>query len=46
MLLSWLTENQPDILCLQETKQVNEKFEHDAFSANWLPLLSQWSEDL
>lgn len=32
-VISWLTENQPDILCLQETKQVNEKFEHDAFSA-------------
>jgi exodeoxyribonuclease-3 len=32
-VISWLTENQPDVLCLQETKQVNEKFEHDAFSA-------------
>ena len=32
-VISWLIENQPDILCLQETKQVNEKFEHDAFSA-------------
>ena len=32
-VISWLTENQPDVLCLQETKQVNEKFEHDAFSS-------------
>jgi len=31
-VIDWITEHQPDILCLQETKQVNDKFQHDAFS--------------
>ena len=31
-VIDWITEHKPDILCLQETKQVNDKFEHDAFS--------------
>jgi exodeoxyribonuclease-3 len=31
-VIDWVIQNQPDILCLQETKQVNEKFQHDAFS--------------
>ena len=26
----WSAENQPDILCLQETKTIDEKFPHDA----------------
>ena len=29
----WLGLQQPDVLCLQETKQSNEKFPHDAFSS-------------
>lgn len=31
-VIDWIKEHQPDILCLQETKQVNDKFQHDAFS--------------
>ena len=31
-MVDWLVENQPDILCLQETKQVNDKFEHEVFT--------------
>ena len=35
-VLEWLDKNQPDILCLQETKQNNDKFPHDEFkSLNW-----------
>jgi len=32
-VIDWIVEHQPDVLCLQETKQVNDKFQHDAFSA-------------
>jgi len=31
-VIDWITEHQPDILCLQETKQVNDKFQHRAFT--------------
>ncbi|MDC0422800.1 exodeoxyribonuclease III [Methylophilaceae bacterium] len=31
-VIDWVVKHQPDILCLQETKQVNDKFDHDAFS--------------
>lgn len=31
-VVDWINEHQPDILCLQETKQVNDKFQHDAFT--------------
>lgn len=31
-VINWLMENSPDILCIQETKQENEKFQHNAFS--------------
>ncbi len=35
-VLEWLNKNKPDILCLQETKQTNDKFPHDEFkSLNW-----------
>ena len=35
-VIDWLEKNQPDILCLQETKQDNDKFPHDEFkSLNW-----------
>ena len=27
-VVEWLEENQPDVLCLQETKQDNDKFPH------------------
>ena len=27
-VIEWLNKNQPDILCLQETKQDNDKFPH------------------
>ena len=30
-VLDWIKENQPDILCLQETKQMNDKFQHEEF---------------
>lgn len=32
-VIDWVEEHQPDILCLQETKQINDNFQHDAFSA-------------
>ena len=32
-VIEWLQEHEPDILCLQETKQINDNFEHEAFSA-------------
>jgi exodeoxyribonuclease-3 len=35
-VVDWLEKNQPDILCLQETKQVNDKFPYEEFkSLNW-----------
>jgi len=35
-VIDWLDKNQPDILCLQETKQDNDKFPHNEFkSLNW-----------
>ena len=35
-VLDWLECNKPDILCLQETKQDNDKFPHESFkSLNW-----------
>jgi exodeoxyribonuclease-3 len=30
-VLSWLSRTQADVLCLQETKLIDEKFPHDAF---------------
>jgi len=30
-VLEWINLNQPDVLCLQETKQNNDNFPHDAF---------------
>ena len=32
-VIDWIKSNKPDILCIQETKQTNEKFAHDAFSS-------------
>ena len=32
-VIDWIKSNKPDILCLQETKQTNENFQHDAFSS-------------
>ena len=32
-VIHWIKSNKPDILCIQETKQTNEKFSHDAFSS-------------
>ena len=32
-VIEWLNNNQPDILCLQETKQENEKFPHAEFTS-------------
>ena len=35
-VIEWLNNNQPDILCLQETKQDNDKFLHEEFkSLGW-----------
>ncbi len=31
-VIDWVKKNQPDILCLQETKQINDKFQYEAFS--------------
>ena len=30
-VLDWINLNQPDVLCLQETKQNNDNFPHDVF---------------
>tara|TARA_B100000035_G_scaffold24868_1_gene19502 strand:- start:9477 stop:10256 length:780 start_codon:yes stop_codon:yes gene_type:complete len=32
-VLDWIKLNKPDVLCIQETKQTNEKFSHDIFSS-------------
>jgi len=32
-VIEWLNNNKPDILCLQETKQVNDKFPHNEFKS-------------
>ena len=32
-VIDWLNENNPDILCLQETKQDNDKFPHSEFKS-------------
>jgi exodeoxyribonuclease-3 len=35
-VIEWLSKNNPDVLCLQETKQDNDKFPHSEFkSLNW-----------
>ncbi len=35
-VIDWLNENNPDVLCLQETKQDNDKFPHSEFkSLGW-----------
>jgi exodeoxyribonuclease-3 len=35
-VIDWLNENNPDVLCLQETKQDNDKFPHSEFkSLDW-----------
>jgi len=35
-VLDWINLNQPDVLCLQETKQNNDNFPHDIFNHNGL----------
>ena len=35
-VLDWLNLNQPDVLCLQETKQNNDNFPHDVFKQEGL----------
>ena len=35
-VLDWINLNQPDVLCLQETKQNNENFPHDVFEKRGL----------
>jgi exodeoxyribonuclease-3 len=32
-VIPWIEEHQPDVLCLQETKQADEKFPRDEFAA-------------
>jgi exodeoxyribonuclease-3 len=32
-VLSWLNANRPDVLCLQETKTIDDKFPRDAFAS-------------
>jgi exodeoxyribonuclease III len=32
-VLDWLAQHQPDVLCMQETKLVDDKFPHEAFAA-------------
>ena len=35
-VLDWINFNQPDVLCLQETKQNNDNFPHDVFEKRGL----------
>ena len=35
-VLDWINLNQPDVLCLQETKQNNDNFPHDVFEKRGL----------
>jgi exodeoxyribonuclease III len=35
-VLDWIKLNQPDVLCLQETKQNNDNFPHDVFNQKGL----------
>ena len=35
-VLDWINLNQPDLICLQETKQNNENFPHDVFNKKGL----------
>ena len=35
-VLDWINSNQPDVLCLQETKQNNDNFPHDVFDQEGL----------
>jgi len=35
-VLDWINLNQPDVLCLQETKQNNDNFPHDVFEQQGL----------
>jgi len=35
-VLDWININQPDVICLQETKQNNDSFPHDVFDKNGL----------
>ena len=35
-VLDWINLNQPDVLCLQETKQNNDNFPHDVFKQKGL----------
>ena len=35
-VLDWISLNQPDVLCLQETKQNNDNFPHDVFEKRGL----------
>jgi len=35
-VLDWINLNQPDVLCLQETKQNNDNFPHDVFDQKGL----------
>ena len=37
-VLKWCEVNRPDVLCLQETKCVDEKFPHAKFRAAGYPL--------
>jgi exodeoxyribonuclease-3 len=39
-VLDWLAANQPDVLCLQETKLTDDKFTHAEFAAAGYQ--SQW----
>lgn len=39
-VLDWLALHQPDVLCMQETKLVDDKFPHEAFAA--AGYVAQW----
>ena len=41
-VIDWIKAHNPDVLCLQETKQTNEKFSHEAFKAIFCCL--HWSD--
>ena len=43
-VLKWCEQNQPDVLCLQETKSVDEKFPYAKLRAIGFPHIEQLGE--
>jgi hypothetical protein len=46
VLIRWLGETKPDVVCLQELKAADEKFPEPAIREGWLPRGLAWPEGL